>query len=206
MPTPPFSIVHANKAFCNLSGLTHSQVIGRPIEDVLQVVQEIPHHHPKTSDALDTETGGDCCVSSTTSLKGRFVLTPEASDFQQPHDHHSRLCQIHVSPITDRSRNSRGMTHVLAKITPRHDDDDDEEEESTVGVGGTIISTDSIRGGMSASGSSTSHASIAGGAAPTSRAGPSKGFDESNGMVGGGKSTTGPDQHMSGVTHKVTVG
>jgi hypothetical protein len=194
MPTPPFSIVHANKAFCTLSGLSHSQVIGMPIEAVLQVVQEIPHPLPA---AAGDEPTAHFCTSA--ALKGRFILAPTLTSLaSKKHRHHRRLCQIHVGPITDRSKNTRGMTHVLVKIGPRQD----EEDQSMIGVGATVISTDSI-GNTSGS---MSHGSISDGTAPTS-ARAAKTFNE-KGRLGSGDdwSGNGSNPPMTSATHQVTVG
>lgn len=143
MPIPPFSIVHANKALCNLSGLTHSQVMGKPIEAVLQVVQEIPGL---------TATAGDASGNSGTALRSQFILEPLSSSGCTTRNIH-RLCQIQVAPITEQSQNMRGMTHVLVKIEARV-----EEEGRSVTGGGAAISTD---GSTFVSDSYTSDGSIA---------------------------------------------
>ena len=90
MSTPPFAIVHVNKAFCEVSGLTHADVTGKPVEEILQVEDTIP--------------AADRGANSAGPLKSRFLVSD------------CKACQIHVTPITDRSKNTRGMTHVLVKI------------------------------------------------------------------------------------------
>ncbi|KAL3924389.1 MAG: hypothetical protein SGILL_001079 [Bacillariaceae sp.] len=90
LSTPPFSIVHANKAFCEVSGLTHADVIGKPVDEILRMEQDIPS-------ALRG-------IDSPPPLKSRFRISDQ------------KACQIHVDPITDRSQNTRGMTHILVKI------------------------------------------------------------------------------------------
>ena len=109
MPTPPFSVVHVNKAFCTISGLTHAEVIGKPIEAMLKVVHDIPSEQTSLS-----------CP-----LKSEFLLSSSSSSNES-----NKLCQLHISPITDRSQNTRGMTHVLIKIEPWVDADSDSTSTS----------------------------------------------------------------------------
>jgi PAS domain-containing protein len=105
MPTPPFSIVHVNKAFCTISGLSHAQVIGSPVESVIQVVQEIPRVQTQNADAM-----------ASAGLRGRFLLRPAGRRQQDPRP--SSACRIRVAPITDRSQDTRGMSHVLVTVEP----------------------------------------------------------------------------------------
>jgi PAS domain S-box-containing protein len=107
MPTLPFSVVHVNKAFCNISGLTHTEVIGKPIEAILKVVHDIPLEESSLS-----------CP-----LKSEFLLSSSSNT-------NNKFCQLQVSPITDRSQNARGMTHVLIKIEPWVDADSDSTSTS----------------------------------------------------------------------------
>ncbi|KAL3914347.1 MAG: hypothetical protein SGILL_006138 [Bacillariaceae sp.] len=90
MSTPPFAIVHVNKAFCEASGLSHADVIGKPVEEIIEVEQDIPS---------DVDS-----VGSPLPLQSRFLISD------------GKKCLIHVAPITDRSQNTRGMTHILVKI------------------------------------------------------------------------------------------
>ena len=106
MSTPPFAIVHVNKAFCEASGLVHADVIGKPVEDVLQVEQDIP------------SSGAN--VDSSLPLRSRFLISDR------------KRCQIHVAPITDRSQNTRGMTHVLVELEDMEDGCSPAESEALV--------------------------------------------------------------------------
>ena len=90
MSTPPFVIVHMNKAFCQASGLAHGDVIGKPVEDILQVDQDVPSPDARGVSPLP--------------LSSRFLVSD------------GKKCKIQVSPITDRSQNTRGMTHVMVTI------------------------------------------------------------------------------------------
>mmetsp|Transcript_13963 Transcript_13963/g.33508 ORF Transcript_13963/g.33508 Transcript_13963/m.33508 type:complete len:550 (+) Transcript_13963:352-2001(+) len=118
MPTPPFAVVHINKAFCTMTGLSPAQVIGSPVEKVIQVVQEIPK--VSMSDLQDADTRAD--------LRGRFLLRPAGTKDVL------RMCEVHVAPITDRSQESRGMSHVLVKIKPVEPTDEDIDEHATSSV------------------------------------------------------------------------
>ena len=118
MPTPPFAVVHINKAFCTMTGLSPAQVIGSPVEKVIQVVQEIPK--VSMSDLQDADTRAD--------LRGRFLLRPAGTKDLLP------MCEVHVAPITDRSQESRGMSHVLVKIKPVEPTDEDIEDHTTSSV------------------------------------------------------------------------
>jgi hypothetical protein len=95
--TPPFGVVFANKAFLLLSGLRDSKyVIGKPIETILQVTQDMSQNH-----------------STEIFLHGmiRFV---------------NKACHIRVVPVVDRSkrrrvRNGRSaqfMSHILVPVIP----------------------------------------------------------------------------------------
>ena len=118
MPTPPFAVVHINKAFCTMTGLSAAQVIGSPVEKVIQVVQEIPK--VSMSDLQDADTRAD--------LRGQFLLRPAGTKDHLP------MCEVHVAPITDRSQESRGMSHVLVKIKPVEPTDEDIDDHTTGSV------------------------------------------------------------------------
>ena len=118
MPTPPFAVVHINKAFCTMTGLSPAQVIGIPVEKVIQVVQEIPK--VSMSDLQDADTRKD--------LRGRFLLRPAGTKDRLP------MIEVHVAPITDRSQESRGMSHVLVKVKPVETTDEDIDDHTTSSV------------------------------------------------------------------------
>lgn len=134
MPTPPFAIVHVNKAFCTLSGFSHARVIGTPVEEVIQIVQEIP----KASDVSgrhDADTGS--------SLRGRFLL-------QLPKGMRrlSTMCEVQVAPISDRSQRTRGMSHVLVTVKPG-DPTDEDHGGDTGNIYSTQIHHSSDKDGLS---------------------------------------------------------
>jgi hypothetical protein len=88
-------VVHANRAFSFFSGLSNGDVIGKPVESILQVVQDISN---PTSCTVPEAT--------TCSLKSQIVSSRKS-------------CQLRVTPITDRFRNPKGgMSHLLVKIEP----------------------------------------------------------------------------------------
>ena len=90
MSTPPFCVVHVNKAFCNLSEMHPQEIIGKPIESLLAVIQD-----PNT-DAVK--------VSSTGALKGSLLGC-------------KKPCRLQLVPVTDKFRNPRGgMSHLLVKV------------------------------------------------------------------------------------------
>jgi hypothetical protein len=94
MPTPPFSVVFINKAFCNLSGLDQKSVIGKPVGSVLQVNPNFPHWLDGT------------VVPSQFLLSGGGELNSKAE------------CQLQVLPISDCSHTIQVMTHLLVKVLP----------------------------------------------------------------------------------------
>lgn len=96
--SPPFCVVHVNKAFLTLAGLRSSrEVIGKPIESVVQVAQEI--------------TG----QSHGTDYLQSVILASK-----------NKACRIRVVPVVDRSKRRRltshrctsYMSHVLVPILP----------------------------------------------------------------------------------------
>jgi hypothetical protein len=84
--------VHANKAFSTFSGMENASVIGKPVESILQVVQ----------DASETAA---CGASDTDAF-----LESELQGSNQ-------ACQLRVTPIMDQSRHpQQGMSHLLIRI------------------------------------------------------------------------------------------
>jgi hypothetical protein len=120
MPTPPFSVVHINKAFCTLSGLTHSEVLQKPVETILKVVQDIPSF------------SGEEQPTDFHPMKSEFILSkPRLSTSSSSSSLDDKnFCKLHVSPITDGSQNTMGMTHVLIKIEPWVEADSDSSSSS----------------------------------------------------------------------------
>jgi hypothetical protein len=95
--TPPFGVVFANKAFLLLSGLRDSKyVIGKPVETILQVTQDMSGNHAT----------GDFLQSTIRLL--------------------NKACHIRVVPVVDRAkrrriRNGRAtlfMSHILVPVIP----------------------------------------------------------------------------------------
>lgn len=95
MPTPPFSVVYMNKAFCEFSGLDQADVIGKPVETILQVDQDFSH-------LLDGSV-----------TPSQFLLTRKERLGSKENG-----CHLQVAPIMDYSRNAHTMTHILVKIEP----------------------------------------------------------------------------------------
>ena len=92
LSTPPFCIVHANKAFSIFSGMESANVIGKPVESILQVVQDISE--AASCGSLDTDA----------------FLESELQGSNQ-------ACQLRVIPIMDQSRHlQQGMSHILIRI------------------------------------------------------------------------------------------
>jgi hypothetical protein len=93
LSAPPFCVVHANKALCIFSGLASSEIIGKPVESLLQVI-------------VDQDTSALSLTASGT-LRSNFILS-------------KRPCQLEVMPVTDMFRNPRGgMSHLLVKVHAR---------------------------------------------------------------------------------------
>lgn len=87
---PPFCVVHANKAFCELSGLSGREIIGKPIESLLHVFQD-----PMTHAVSVTPNG----TMNSTLLCSK------------------RACELEMLPVTDKFQNPLGgMSHLLVKV------------------------------------------------------------------------------------------
>lgn len=96
LPSPPFSIVHANKAFSILSGLPNHEVIGKPLELILQVKQETTGA-PRESNAMTQDS----------SLQSELFSS-------------KKRCSLDVIPVNENNSESTrsGMTHLLVKVVP----------------------------------------------------------------------------------------
>jgi len=95
--TPPFCVVHANKAFLSFSGLYNGDVLGKAIESVIEVLQEI------SSPSAE--------LSTKRYLNSRILSSKKS-------------CQLLVTPITDLLRNSQGgMSHILVNVEPSDEND-----------------------------------------------------------------------------------
>jgi hypothetical protein len=103
-PTPPFCVVHANKAFLVLAGLsTTRNVLGKPIETIVQVSQEAANENDGNKNAR--------------TLRSTLLL-----------GENSKACCIRVVPVLDRSKRQRllnkshqhsaCMSHVLVRVVP----------------------------------------------------------------------------------------
>jgi len=112
MAMPPFCVVHANKAFCEMSGLVSGDVIGKPVESVLRVNRSSP--------------GSDAgFVPSSDALTTTLVLANQ------------KLCTVDLVPITDRFRNpSGGMSHILVQLHYQGVED----SSDTKGLTGSLLS------------------------------------------------------------------
>jgi hypothetical protein len=87
---PPFCVVHANKAFCELSGLGSADIIGKPVESLLHVNQG------PVSNVLEIPTSGAVNRSLALAIKS---------------------CTLELTPVTDKFRNpSGGMSHLLVQL------------------------------------------------------------------------------------------
>ena len=90
MAFPPFCVVHANKAFCELSGLGSTDIIGKPVESLLHANQ-----YPVTTAPSP---------ASSSALPAFFVLA-------------NKHCTLNLIPVTDKFRNpSGGMSHLLVQL------------------------------------------------------------------------------------------
>jgi hypothetical protein len=89
-PTPPFTVVHANKAFLIFSGLESHDVIGHASESLL--------HHVQPVQGTTTTTSG---------LVG--WMTQRSTMPPLP-------CHVRVVPIVDRSSKTASMTHILLQV------------------------------------------------------------------------------------------
>jgi hypothetical protein len=84
--------VHANKAFSMFSGM--ESVIGKPVESILQVVQDI--------------------IAETAS---RGALDKEDAFLESELQGSNQACKLRVIPIMDQSRHpQQGMSHLLIRI------------------------------------------------------------------------------------------
>jgi hypothetical protein len=111
--TPPFCVVHVNKAFLMLADLpAQDSLIGQPIESVIQVTQQ--DIDMPTSDGVtvnDQENG-----NNTNSDDERYLESVLSRG-------DNKACRIHVVPVLDRSRRQRitetsysCMSHVLIRV------------------------------------------------------------------------------------------
>jgi hypothetical protein len=85
---PPFLVVHANKAFFAFSELTSQDVIGKPVEEIVQVY---------TKDVKDM-------ISESTS---KHVKEPGFANGMLG----TKRCQVQVKPVANQS-----LSHVLVQI------------------------------------------------------------------------------------------
>lgn len=96
MSTPPFCVVHANKAFCQYSGLESADIIGKPVESLLQAKQ-----NPVDDELKISESGSLTCSLAIS----------------------SKPCALALTPVIDKFRNpTGGMSHLLVKIDSLSDD------------------------------------------------------------------------------------
>ena len=90
MAFPPFCVVHANKAFCELSGLGSTDIIGKPVETLLHVNQ-YPVTTSRSPASSDAQTFS-------------FVLA-------------NKHFTLDLIPVRDKFRNpSGGMSHLLMQL------------------------------------------------------------------------------------------
>lgn len=96
LSTPPFCVVHANKAFSLFSGLEAGDVIGHSVESLLHVLQ-------------------DATVAPSQFPHSGYLRAPNGQEVQQP----KKYCRMQVSPISERVRNTKGgISHLLVRIKP----------------------------------------------------------------------------------------
>jgi hypothetical protein len=87
--TPPFCVVYVNKAFLVLAGLKSSRnIIGKPIESVVQVTQEINGQRHESR-----------------YLESELLLSQSSSSKKR------KACRIRVVPVVDRSKRRRLANH-----------------------------------------------------------------------------------------------
>lgn len=102
--SPPFQIVHANKAFSVLSGISASKVLGRPIESILKQSQMCINSTQVGCCDSYFDTVLDCSCNCATSLDQKLYY---------PQKHTDMACHGHLVPIVDRSKS--------AKLNPNHE-------------------------------------------------------------------------------------
>ena len=94
--TPPFRVVHVNKAFSKFASRAATEVIGKPIEALVQVSHEFTCASYENSDISD----GAMCMES------KFLDSDQTT-------------KISVTPVVDKSKSCQeGMTHLLIKMLP----------------------------------------------------------------------------------------
>ena len=104
--TPPFCVVHVNKAFMMLAGLvSKASIIGTPVESILQVTQDIMGT-PKTNPENDF-------------IRARFlrsrvlpVVPNDDDNNNNDSDEDYVHCRMMVVPVMNRSRRRRLMPHA----------------------------------------------------------------------------------------------
>ena len=92
---PPFRVVNANKAFSIFcDGRVPGDIIGKPVESIVQVLQDI----------------AACPTRCSSSDKPEILFD---SHLPGP----DKACRIKVTPVMDHSRKGRdGMSHLLIQI------------------------------------------------------------------------------------------
>jgi hypothetical protein len=108
--TPPFLVVHVNRAFLLMAGLNAKEsLIGRPVESIVKVIGEVP-----TTATATTTTPTTATTPCSNTLRG-VIFSPD----------NLTACRIRALPVVDRSRRQRistdvhsCMSHVLIQVEP----------------------------------------------------------------------------------------
>ena len=120
MSTPPFTVVHANKAFYNFSGESSTILfIGKPIESLIRVQGN-----------LDKDD-----YNNNNNNNKNDLLPLEGSHFALFCHDKKTSCTLDVLPIKDKFRNPRGgISHLLVKVSRVSD-------SSTASMGHGVVSS-----------------------------------------------------------------
>ncbi|KAG7343022.1 hypothetical protein IV203_020967 [Nitzschia inconspicua] len=106
LPSPPFSVVHINRAFCEFSGLDQEDVIGKTVESILQVNQDFSR------------------LMDGVAFPSQF-LVPNSAEMTPEKD-----CQLQVFPITSCAQETHAISHILIKINPMVSKGSDRDEST----------------------------------------------------------------------------
>jgi len=127
--TPPFCVVHVNRAFLLLAGLGDSKehIIGRPVETMVQILPGAMARGPPLHRQLDDKDDDERFFESIVSLRGR--VTPCRIRVVPILSQSSRRCRRRISKdryISSPASSSSAacMSHVLVEVRPPRTTDD----------------------------------------------------------------------------------
>jgi hypothetical protein len=123
--SPPYQVIHANKAFSVLSGISAIEVLGKPIESILKFSSSsCPDDKDKTTKGCDSYFDGvldyyfGCSSPSTSISSNSSSCSSTWSSILPPLLRHVCMaCQAHVVPIVDQSRRPTSTIASSSKPT-----------------------------------------------------------------------------------------